>query len=456
MRPLLYLSMLAACGNGNSTAPPQPAPKVDPSIPVPAPVGPLAGSDGSAAPPALGVVGPTGTFGVETYRKRRRALMDKLGKAPTAALVAQEMHYTDLREGMDFYYLTGIEEPGGALLLMPTAPVFKERLYLAVHDVEQERWTGERASLPSKALEVATGIASLGREHRLVGGLINACSQFGSLTFVGDFTPEGDKPKVMDYYAKTLERMYNCKVNDLHLALARLREVKDPGELALMRKAIVYTGAGHAQALKSVRPGAREFEVKEAIEAAFRSAGSRHLAYESIVGAGRDGAVLHYPKDDRIMKAGDLIVIDAAAEAEYYASDVTRTYPVGGKYSKEQREIYEIVLRAQQAGIAIARPGVTVQQIDLATRKVIEDAGYYDFYVHGCCHFVGLEVHDPGDYNGPLPVGAVLTVEPGIYLPDRNFGVRIEDEILITETGAEILTKAIPKDPDEIERLMAN
>ena len=165
--------------------------------------------------------------------------------------------------------------------------------------------------------------------------------------------------------------------------------------------------------------------------------------------------MLHYPKDDRALADGDLLLIDAAAEAEYYASDVTRTYPVGGKYSKDQRAIYDIVLRAQQAGIAAAKPGVTVEQIDLATRKVIEDAGYYDYYVHGCCHFVGLAVHDAGDYMAPLPVGAVITVEPGIYLPDRNFGVRIEDEILITEGGAEVLSKAIPKDPDEIERLIA-
>jgi len=274
------------------------------------------------------------------------------------------------------------------------------------------------------------------------------------LTYVGALSGEGDKPKVMDYYAKTMERVYGCKTNDLHLTLARMREVKEPEELALMRKAIEYTAAGHAQAIKVIRAGAREFEVKDAVEDAFRHAGARHVAYDSIVGSGRDGAVLHYPKDDRTMNDGELLLIDAAAEAENYASDVTRTYPVNGKYSKEQRDIYDVVLRAQAAGIAAAKAGVTVEQIDLATRKVVEDAGYYDYYVHGCCHFVGLAVHDAGDYFAPLPVGAVITVEPGIYLPDRGLGVRIEDEILITATGAEVLSKAIPKDPDEIERLM--
>jgi Xaa-Pro aminopeptidase len=165
--------------------------------------------------------------------------------------------------------------------------------------------------------------------------------------------------------------------------------------------------------------------------------------------------VLHYPKDDRVMKDGELVVVDAGAEAEFYATDVTRTYPVGGKFSPEQREIYELVLRAQAAGIAAAKPGVTVRTISKAVSKVIDDAGYHDAYIHGCCHFVGLEVHDPGEYEKPLPVGAVLTVEPGIYLPQRGFGVRIEDEVLITAGGNEVITRDIPKDADAIEKALA-
>ena len=142
------------------------------------------------------------------------------------------------------------------------------------------------------------------------------------------------------------------------------------------------------------------------------------------------------------------------AEEQFYATDVTRTYPVSGKFSPEQREIYDVVLRAQAAGIAAAKAGVTPRTLERAVRKVIDEAGYHDAYLHGCCHFVGLEVHDTGDYDAPLPAGAVLTVEPGIYLPQRGFGVRIEDEILITPTGAEVLTKGVPRNPDEIERRM--
>ena len=154
------------------------------------------------------------------------------------------------------------------------------------------------------------------------------------------------------------------------------------------------------------------------------------------------------------MKEGEVVVVDAAAEEQYYATDVTRTYPVSGKFSPEQREIYNIVLKAQAAGIAAAKAGVTQRTLENAVRKVIDEAGYRDAYIHGCCHFVGLQVHDAGDYDAPLPAGAVLTVEPGIYLPWRGFGVRIEDEILITANGAEVITRAVPKDPDEIERRM--
>jgi Xaa-Pro aminopeptidase len=377
--------------------------------------------------------------------------MDKLKTGAT--LVVNEARFGSLREGMDFYYLTGIDEPGAALLLDPAAHD-PEMLFLRPLDVEQERYDGERALVPSQALESASGLARILRTTKLPAALLAACPH-GGLNFVGDFVPAPQpKPKVMQAYADTLDRSYGCKVNDLHGMLGRMREVKEPDELRLMRRAIEHTAAGHARILEVLAPGMHEFELKDAIEEAFRHSGSRHVAYDSIIGSGPNGAVLHYPKDDRTMRDGELVVVDAGAEEQYYATDVTRTYPVGGRFSPEQREIYDLVLRAQAAGIAAARPGVTVRAIDRATRKVVDDAGYHDAFVHGCCHFVGLEVHDVGDYDQPLPVGAVITIEPGIYLPQRGFGVRIEDEILITPGGAEVLTRAVPRDPAEIERRM--
>ena len=436
---LLALALLAA-------DPPGPVQEVPKPLPV-----------GKYMTPSVGPeprpIGPTGTLGADVYRKRRKALMDKLKTGVT--LVVNEMSFEGSRHRMDFYYLTGIDEPGTALLLDPASPD-PEVLYLRTLDLERGQWDGERAKLPSTLLESTTGIAEIRRIDRLPRALLRGCAH-GGLNYVGQLVPSPEpKPKVLTHYEETRERSprEGCKVNDWHDTLGRMREAKEPEEIKLMRRSIEHTGAGHARILEVLKPGIREFELKDIIEDAFRRSGSRHLAYDSIVGSGPNGAILHYPKDDRVMKEGELVVVDAGAEEQYYATDVTRTYPVSGRFSPEQREIYEIVLKAQAAGIAAAKAGVTPRTLERAVRKVIDEAGYHDAYLHGCCHFVGLEVHDAGDYDAPLPAGAVLTVEPGIYLPQRGFGVRIEDEILITPTGAEVLTKAIPKDPAEIERRM--
>ncbi len=446
---LLFLS--AAC---QEPAPPAAAPtEHDPSIPRPAPVGPLVAppAAGATAPEPRGLLGPTGTLGPEVYRARRQRLADAAG---AAVLVINDMKWDGARDGMDFYWLTGIDEPGAALLLVPGAPRFKEVLFLERRDVEAERWDGERAPLPNKALEVATGIGRIQRKGGLPGALVGVCARYGALAFVGEFS-SGEENAVLSAYRKAAGATLGCSIQDKHGMLGMMRATHDAAELALLRKAIDHTAAGHQAAIAAVRPGAREFEVKDAIEDAFRKAGSRHLAFDSITGSGPNAAVLHYPKDDRVMKEGELIVVDIGAEAESYAADVTRTLPVGGRYTPEQRQIYDIVLAAQAAGIDKARAGTTIEEIDLATRKVIEDAGYYDYYIHSCCHFVGLEVHDAGTYSAPLPAGAVITVEPGIYLPQRGFGVRIEDQVLVGDGPAEVLTAGIPKDANEIERLMA-
>jgi Xaa-Pro aminopeptidase len=426
--------------------PPGPVQEVPKQLPVGKYMAPSVG-------PEPRPIGPTGTLGADVYRKRRKALMDKLKTGVT--LVVNEMAFEGSRERMDFYYLTGIDEPGAALLLDPASPD-PEVLYLRALDLERGQWDGERAKLPSTVLESTSGVAEIRRIDRLPRALLRACGH-GGLNYVGLLVPAPEpKPKVLTYYSEAQERSptESCKVNDRHDTLARMREAKEAEEIKLMRRSIEHTAAGHARILEVLKPGMREFELKDYVEDAFRRSGSRHRAYDSIVGSGPNGAILHYPKDDRVMKEGELVVVDAGAEEQYYATDVTRTYPVSGKFSPEQREIYDIVLKAQAAGIAAAKAGVTPRTLERAVRKVIDDAGYHDAFIHGCCHFVGLEVHDAGDYDALLPAGAVLTVEPGIYLPQRGFGVRIEDEILITPTGAEVLTKAIPKDPAEIERRM--
>jgi len=201
-------------------------------------------------------------------------------------------------------------------------------------------------------------------------------------------------------------------------------------------------------------PGMNEFEVQEMLEHAYRTNGSRGPAYNTIAGSGFNGTVLHYGANDQTMSDGDLIVIDSGCEFCGYAADVTRTFPVNGTFTKRQREIYSIVLKALDASIAKVKAGATMAQVDKASRDIITKAGYGDYFIHGIGHHLGLEVHDITP-DGPLKTGSVITVEPGIYLPDENLGVRIEDDIVVTRDGSKNLTKSIPRTIAQIEKAMA-
>ncbi len=408
-----------------------------------------------AEPEPRGLLSPTGTLGPEVYKKRRAQVIEKLGRATT--VIFDDMRFEGLREGMDFYWLTGFNEAGAALLLDPAAaPEKREVLLLAARSVEAERWSGERSPLPSLRLEQSTGIKTIKRIEALGGLLLDGCDHSGELAFVGELSPaDQPQPKALEWLRKTVDHTVACKLKDQHRLISKLRTVKSPAEIALIRKAIAATDLGHRAAMAVTKAGVKEYVIKDAAEDTMRKAGMRHVAYDSITGSGPNGAVLHYPKDDRVLREGDLVVADIGAEIELYASDVTRTFPVGGKFSADQRAIYDAVLKAQLAGIAKAKPGVSIAEINTVVKDSIAASGYYEAMPHGCCHFVGLEVHDSGDIDAPLPEGAVLTVEPGIYLPERGYGVRIEDCILITKGGNEVLSKALPKSADEIEKLMA-
>jgi Xaa-Pro aminopeptidase len=220
-----------------------------------------------------------------------------------------------------------------------------------------------------------------------------------------------------------------------------------------MRQAIDITARGYEAALKTIRPGLTEFDVQEAIEHAYRTNGARGTAYRTIAGTGFNATVLHYHANDQPLADGDLICIDSGSEYLGYASDITRTFPVNGKFTPRQKEIYEIVLKAELAAIAVAKAGATFAQIDKAARDIIVKAGFGDSFIHGIGHHLGLEVHDITP-AGPLPEGAVITIEPGIYLPDERIGIRIEDDILIGKGKSTVLSAMIPKTVTEIEKAM--
>jgi Xaa-Pro aminopeptidase len=404
---------------------------------------------------------PTATtpFGPEVYRARRARLLSLMKKGAGILLSATHADHEADGQAPNFFYLTGLDdERDAALLLAPdNVPEEREQLFLAAALPERDRWTGYRALLPSRAVEQRIGFDRIGRIDNFPLLLALTLQQHKELHYFGPVTAyDADAPKVLDLSEKATKRVVGSKLVDSHLLLGRMRMVKEPREVEKIQKATDITIAGHLEAMKRVRPGMREWELKQIVEDAFHKGGARHLSYPSIVGGGPDGCVLHYPNDDRAIADGELVLIDAGAELDHYATDVTRTFPASGKFTPEQRQVYETVLKAQNAALAKVKPGVTWGELQRAAEKVMSDAGYYEYFIHGVGHHVGLQVHDLEGWSRfePIAEGSVITIEPGIYIPGKKLGVRIEDTILVTKSGPKLLSGALPRDPDEIERLM--
>ena len=235
-----------------------------------------------------------------------------------------------------------------------------------------------------------------------------------------------------------------------------MRSRHSAGEIALIQRAVRISEEGFRAAVMEIRPGGFEGRVEAEAERVWKSRGARRPAYPSIVGSGPNSTILHYPRSERVMQDGELILMDMSAEFAHYAADITRTLPVNGKFTALQRRIYDLVLKAQKAAFAQVRLGAYFEDLDAVARKVIVEAGYGDYFIHGLGHFVGLDVHDAGAYQEPLAPGMVITLEPGIYLPDEKFGVRIEDDVLVTKAGAKFLSDGLPREAADIERWIAS
>jgi Xaa-Pro aminopeptidase len=387
------------------------------------------------------------------YAARREALMKAMGDGVAVIYSEGSDDAGGYRQSSDFLYLTGVEERGAVLVLAPKERTYKEFLYLPSRDPEAERWTGERSPI-SAELRARYGFKRIYRGNPL-GLLLDLAGRSPTLWQVVRPTTAEGRPKDLQLYGKVQERMPGVGVKSLGWTLAKMRSKHDDGELAIMERSIRISEDGHRAAWALVHPGQSEGAVRAEAERVWRTEGSRRTAYESIVGSGPNSTILHYPRSERTMKDGELLLLDMGTEYAHYATDITRTLPVNGKFSPEQRKVYDIVLKAQQTALALAKPGATFEDLDAAARKVIEDAGYGDYFIHGLGHFVGLDVHDAGAYQEKLEPGMVFTLEPGIYIPEKNIGVRIEDEVVITPTGARYLTDGLPRTADDIEKWMA-
>jgi Xaa-Pro aminopeptidase len=328
-------------------------------------------------------------------------------------------------------------------------------LLLPPRNPETERWNVERVPLGAE-IERRTGFRQVLRTSGLGGLVTGLASRHKELRFLGPVVPpSAPVPPVLDLYGKVMQRVPGVKMTDDSKLLASMRIVKEPREMEQIRRALAATRRGHLAAMKSVRPGWTEGRLKELVEAEFRAGGGQGLGYGSIVAAGRNAASLHYTGGDGVIRPGALILIDAGASVGGYATDVTRTFPVDGRFTREQRASYELVLAAQEAAAAKLRAGAYYHDLSEAARDVFRKAGRIDDFYHGLGHLVGLHVHDAGDLSKPLPAGAVITIEPGLYVQAENEGIRIEDMYLVTETGAERMSTGIPRTAAEIESFMA-
>lgn len=441
----------------------------------------------AASPPAVTDMTP--------FRERRERFLAAIGEGVAVIPAAPELlksRDTEIRyrPDSDLFFLTGFGEPEAVAVLTPHDPAHRFTLFVRPRDPSRETWTGPRAGVEGArerfGADAAYPIEELGeRLHKLLEPADAVWLALG-------VNAELDRLVTESLRKFRVSRPRSGKgpwdVRDPGAVLDATRLVKEPNEVERMREAARVSAQGHLAAMRVARPGVGEWELEAALDGTFRRLGAFGPSFPSIVGSGANATVLHYVTNDRVVADGDLVLVDAGAEVGMYCGDITRTWPVSGRFSPAQREVYDLVLEAEEAAIAAVGPGVPFSQIHEVTLRVlvpgmvrlgllegepealVEQGAYRRFYMHQTSHWLGLDVHDAGPYRErggdfvTLRPGMVLTIEPGLYIPVaddiperlRGIGVRIEDDVLVTEEGHEILTRDVPVRPEEVEALVGS
>lgn len=426
------------------------------------------------------------------HARRRQAYMDAIGPravavvhSPPETLRNGDVHHI-FRQSSDLHYLSGFDEPEATLVLRPGAD---ERVVMFVRprDPETEIWDGRRAGVEGACQRYGADRAYPAGElaKRLPELLANCDELYYSLGLDPAFDAIIGRVIAGLRSSERKGRRSPRALVDPRTVLHEMRLRKDADEQQLMRRAAEISAEAHVEAMKAAQPGVTEYQLEALINYTFRRQGGTGPGYNTIVGSGENATILHYIDNDRTLEPGDLVLIDAGCEYRSYTADITRTFPVSGRFSEAQRRVYEIVLEAQESAIAMTRPGITIDDIhehcvqrltegmiDLGllagtARERIDDGAYKRFYMHRTSHWLGMDVHDVGAYTRdgvarPLEPGMVITIEPGLYIAAdaegvaaeyRGIGVRIEDDILITDAGHENLTAAAPKRVTDLEAL---
>jgi Xaa-Pro aminopeptidase len=452
MRPLAPIALVALSAALGSPA----ATQTRPAAALPAPIGAW-----HPVPDLPGMGRPVDTVAVAA---RRRALLTRLGRGviliPAAHERQLERDYiqdNDFRQHNTFFYFTELETQDAWLLMVArgSGEAAETVLFLPPRDPSQERWTGLRLGPDSTAVRLSgiPRVLSTDSLDRVLRGVL--------------VRPPGPLYVPLDQTTRDEARVRalafaGSDVRNLRPVVDSLRLVKDADELARLQTAVDISALGHIAAMQAAHPGIWEYEIEAVLEGTFRRHGADRVGYPSIVGSGPNSTTLHYDVNRRQTQDGDLVVMDAGAEWGQYTADVTRTFPVNGSFSARQRAIYDLVFAVQQAAFQATRPGTTIDQLNRLARDYMRahsgslcgDQTCDAYFIHGLSHWLGMDVHDVGDYSTPLKPGMVLTLEPGIYLATEKLGVRIEDDVVVTTTGAQWLSAQLPRTSEAIERLM--
>jgi len=376
----------------------------------------------------------------------------------------------------NFYYLTGHNEEGAGLILLPPADSrakkddfpAREILFLPEKNPTKEKWNGARMSPGDPGIEARTGFLDVRGFAQMRATIERLATFYPTLYTILPYEKElGGYPHEKETVDWLKLAVPQIALKDIRSNITDLRLIKSPSEVTFLRRAIDLSLEAHFAAMKMMRPGLWEYQVAAKMVEVHAMGGSEAEAYAPIVGAGPNSTALHYDKLSRKIQDGDIVVLDVGAQYSGYAADITRTLPANGKFTTRQREIYDIVLGAQTAALAALKPGADMcaknkQSLFKIAYEYINSHGkdqhgkpLGQYFIHGLGHNIGLDVHDPGDSCKPLMAGQVVTIEPGIYIPEENLGVRIEDDVLITESGYELLSSKLPRSADEIEKIMA-
>jgi Xaa-Pro aminopeptidase len=412
-------------------------------------------------------------LGREFHAGRRAALMERVG---TELLVfrglAEPRENLAFRQDKNFWYLTGVESPDAALVLDGRTKT--AILFLPEQDLGKEVWTGELWDAGDAWVRELSGFEDVRASAELLAVLeerLDGRKRIGtnlgpSIVLAGSHDAAGpfEKAQVNDpldgrpsreqALGQKLAEKLGVEVFDVNDDLVALRLVKTPEEVAAMRRAARAGALAHVEAMRSTRPGIGEWELDGLMSFVQVREGAFGKAYEAIVGSGANACALHYTANSRRMAAGEVVLIDYGPELDHYTTDITRSWPTDGKFSARAAELYDAVLAAQKAGIAACKPGATIRDVSRVCSEVIQARGLRELVRHGPCHYIGLEVHDPGDYQKPFVPGVAFTVEPGLYDREAGIGIRIEDVVVITEDGCEVLSALAPKERAEVERLV--